>query len=149
LAKKITIANPLNKDSIAAEKALLAAIRLRDSLKQDALNKSEQLYQSIKSNPEKFINLSTGHYSTGLFGGISSFPVTVTNHSPVKIVMVEVVIDYIQNNEKIFKTETLSFNDLEAGEELTMKAPKSSRGTKIATHIRIVNLQQPDQASSN
>ncbi|HZZ76154.1 MAG TPA: hypothetical protein VFE04_09515 [Puia sp.] len=149
LAKKITIANPLNKDSIAAEKALLAAIRLRDSLKQDALNKSEQLYQSIKSNPEKFLNLSTGHYSTGLFGGISSFPVTVTNHSPVKIAMVEVVIDYIQNNEKIFKTETLSFNDLEAGEELTMKAPKSSRGTKIATHIRIVNLQQPDQASSN
>jgi hypothetical protein len=148
-AKKIIIANPVNRDSIAAEKALMAAIRLKDSLKQDALNKSEQLYQSIRTNPEKFLNLSTGRYSTGLFGGISSFPVTLTNHSPVKIAMVEVVIDYIQNNEKIFKTETLSFNDLDAGEELTIKAPKSSRGTKIATHIRIVNLQQPDQTSSN
>jgi hypothetical protein len=32
--------------------------------------------------------------------------------------MVEVIIDYIQNNEKVFKTETLSFNDLESGEDL-------------------------------
>jgi uncharacterized protein YneF (UPF0154 family) len=147
--KKIITINPVNKDSIAAEKAILAAVRLKDSLKKDALNKSEQLYQSIKTNPEKYLNLSTGRYSTGLFGGISSFPVTVTNHSPVKIAMVEVVIDYIQNNEKVFKTETLSFNDLETGEALTIKAPKSSRGTKIATHIRIINMQQPDPASSN
>ena len=106
-------------------------------------------YQKIKISPEKYLNLSTGRYSTGLFGGISSFPVTITNNSPVKIEMVEVVIDYIQNNEKVFKSETLSFNDLEPGEELTIKAPKSARGTKIATRIRIINVHQPDQSSSN
>jgi hypothetical protein len=134
---------------MAAEQAVLAAIRTKDSLKQDAINKSEMLYQRIKANPEKYLNLSTGRYSTGLFGGISSFPVTLTNNSLVKIEMVEVLIDYIQNNEKVFKTETLSFNDLEPGEELTIKAPKSSRGTKIATHIHIINLHQPVPGSSN
>lgn len=107
------------------------------------------LYQRIKANPESYLNLSTGRYSTGLFGGISSFPVTVTNNSPVKIEMVEVTIDYIQNNEKVFKTESLSFNDLEPGEALTIKAPKSSRGTKITTHMHIINVNQPDPASSN
>jgi hypothetical protein len=147
--KKIIAINTVNKDSIAAEKALIAAMRVKDSLKQDAYNKSEQLYQGIKTSPEKYINLSTGHYSTGLFGGISSFPVTLTNHAPVRIETVEVVIDYIQNNEKIYKTETLTFNNLEAGEEVTINAPKSSRGTKIATHMYIVSVQKPDPVPSN
>jgi uncharacterized protein YneF (UPF0154 family) len=147
--KKVITINAVNKDSMQAEQAVLAAIRVKDSLKQDAINKSEMLYQRIKANPEKYLNLSTGRYSTGLFGGISSFPITVTNNSPVKIEMVEVIIDYIQNNEKVFKTETLSFNDLEPGEDLTLKAPKSTRGTKIATHIHIINMHQPDPGSSN
>jgi len=134
---------------MAAEQALLAAIRVKDSLKQESARKSELLYQAIKTNPEKYLNLSTGRYSTGLFGGISSFPVTITNNSPVKIELVEVIIDYIQNNDKIFKTETLSFNDLEPGEALTVKAPKSSRGTKIASQIHIVNAHQQDPGSSN
>ncbi len=148
-AKKVISVNAVNKDSIAAEQAVLAAIREKDSLKQDIIKKSELLYQRIKANPEKYINLSTGHYSTGLFGGISSFPVTVTNNSPVKIEMVEVIIDYIQNNEKVFKTETLSFNDLEPGEDLTIKAPKSSRGTKISTHIHNINIHQTAPGYSN
>jgi hypothetical protein len=147
--KKVITVTALNKDSMAAEQALLAAIRIKDSLKQDARRKSEILYQAIRSNPEKYLNLSTGRYSTGLFGGISSFPVTVTNNSPVKIEMVEVTIDYVQNNDKVFKTETLSFNDLEPGEALTVKAPKSPRGTKITSQIHIVNVHQPDPGSSN
>jgi hypothetical protein len=147
--KRNLIINSVNTDSIAAEQAILAAIRAKDSLKQDAINKSVLLYQKIIANPEKYLNLSTGRYSTGLFGGISSFPVTVTNNAPVKIEMVEVIIDYIQNNEKVFKTETLSFNDLEPGEALTIKAPKSTRGTKINTHIHIINGNQPDPDSSH
>src|SRR5579863_305296 len=147
--KKVITMNALNKDSLAAEQALLAAIRVKDSLKQDASRKLEILYQSIKANPEKYLNLSTGRYSTGLFGGISSFPVTVTNNSPVKIEMVEVIIQYVQNNDKVFKTETLTFNDLEPGEALTIKAPKSTRGTKITSQIQAVNVRQPDPGSSN
>jgi hypothetical protein len=147
-AKKIVSIKVVNKDSIFAEQALLATSRVKDSIKQDEIRKSEMLYQTMKSNPEKYLNLSTGRYTTGLFGGISSFPVTVTNNSPVKIEMLEVSIDYIQNNEKIFKTETLSFNDLEPGEVLTLKAPKSNRGTKITTHLHIISVHQPDPGSS-
>jgi hypothetical protein len=147
--KKIFRNNEINKDSLAAEVALQSALRIKDSLKQDAINKRELLYQKIKTNPENYLNLVTGRYSTGLFGGISSFPVTITNNSSVKIESLEVTINYVQNNDKVFKSETLSFNELEPGETLTMKAPKSTRGTKIITHLHIINVHQPDPVSSN
>ncbi len=147
--KKVVPTNVINKDSTATEQALLAAIRVKDSIQREAVRKSELLSQAIRTNPQKFLSLSTGRYSTGLFGGISSFPVTLTNNSPVKIEMVEVTIDYVQNNDKVYKTETLSFNGIEPGEALTLKAPKSTRGTKITSQIRIVNVHQPDSVPSN
>jgi hypothetical protein len=148
-AKKNVKIITVNKDSLVTEEIKLSANRLNDSLKQDAAIKSEILYREIKANPEKYLNLTTGRYSTGLFGGISSFPVTVTNNSSVRIALVEVSIEYVQNNEKIFKTETLSFSDLDPAETLTIKAPKSSRGTKIATHMRIIRVHQQESGSAN
>jgi len=138
-----------NKDSMAAQSALLASIKLNDSTKQSAPNKSDLLYQKIKAHPEEYVDLVTGRYSTGVFGGISSFPVSLTNNSPVKLDLVVVTVDYIQSNEKIFKTENLSFNDLEPGETVTLKAPKSTRGIKINSKIHVVNLRQLDLSSSN
>ena len=58
-------------------------------------------------------------------------------------------VDYIQNNEKIYKTESLSFNDLEPGESVTLKAPKSPRGVKISTHMHVLNTQMADPGTSN
>ena len=139
----------LKKDSLINQTPVLSSLWLNDSVKQIVPGKSEMIYQKIKAHPENYVNLVTGRYSTGVFGGISSFPVTITNNSPVMIEKVVVDIDYIQNNEKIYKTESLSFNDLEPGETVTLKAPKSSRGIKIATRIHVVNSPQPDLGSSN
>jgi hypothetical protein len=134
----------VKKDSTISQTASLSSIILKDSLKQNIISKTEQLYLKIKAHPESYISLESGRYSTGMFGGISSFPVTVTNNSSLMMDLVIVNIDYIQNNEKVFKTESLSFNDLEPGESVTIKAPKSPRGIKIATHIHVVNPRQPD-----
>jgi len=139
----------VQKDSLAIQTALLASIKMNDSIKQSVPNKSDLLYQKIKAHPEEYIDLVTGRYSTGVFGGISSFPVTITNNSPVKLDLIVVDIDYVQSNEKVFKTESLSFNDLEPGETVTLKAPKSTRGVKINTKVHIVNLRQSDLSSSN
>jgi hypothetical protein len=134
----------VKRDSALSQTASLSSNILRDSLRQNTISRSEQVYQKIKAHPENYISLEAGRYSTGMFGGISSFPVTVTNNSKLMMDLVVVNIDYIQNNEKIFKTESLSFNDLEPGESVTLKAPKSPRGIKIACHIHIVNPRQPD-----
>jgi hypothetical protein len=79
-----------------------------------------------------------GHYSSGLFGGISSFPVSITNNSPAILDQVTVMVDYVQNNEKVYKSETIQYNNLGPGETVTLKAPKSSRGTKINIRIQEV-----------
>ncbi len=139
----------LPKDTAFRQNTALSSLMLHDSLKQNTISKTEMLYQKIKAHPENYIGLVTGRFSTGMFGGISSFPVTVTNNSPVLMDLVVVNIDYIQNNEKIFKTESISFNDLEAGETVTIKAPKSPRGIKIATRIHIVNSRQLDLRYTN
>jgi hypothetical protein len=137
------------KDSLTNQTPTLSSLKLNDSLKEITVSKTEMIFQKIKAHPENYVNLVTGRYSTGVFGGISSFPVTVTNNSPVMMDQVIIDIDYIQNNEKIFKTESLSFNDLEPGETITMKAPKSPRGIKIAAHIHVANSRQPDLSTSN
>ena len=137
------------KDSLINQTPVQPSIKLIDSVKQIVGGKSDMIYQKIKAHPENYVNLVTGRYSTGVFGGISSFPVSVTNNSTIMLEAVVIDIDYIQSNGKIFKTESLSFNDLEPGETVTMKAPKSSRGVKITTQIHLVDSRKTDLSTSN
>jgi len=147
---KKNLKNNINKkDTVASPVPSYSTMKPNDSLRQNAFSKTETVYEKIRAHPENYVNLVTGRYSTGLFGGISSFPVTITNNSTVMLDVIIIDIDYIQNNGKIFKTESLSVNDLEPGETLTLKAPKSPRGTKIATHIHLVNARQPDFGNSH
>jgi hypothetical protein len=145
--KKHNKAKTEKKDTIMNIPVVPPVIPLKDSMKQSSFPKVDLLFQQIAAHPENYISLQAGRYSTGVFGGISSFPVTLTNNSNL-VLNLAVTIDYIQNNEKIFKTESLSFNDLEPGESVTLKAPKSSRGVKIATHLHVLP-HLADPTSSN
>jgi hypothetical protein len=145
--KKPTSTGTEKKDADLNIPALSPAIPLQDSLKQSSLPGIDMLFQQIKAHPENYVSLQAGRYSTGVFGGISSFPITLTNNSQVLLDLV-VYVDYIQNNEKIFKTESLSFNNLEPGESVTLKAPKSPRGVRISTHLHVLNTQSADPATS-
>ena len=137
------------KDSALAQNHFVSSSNVIDSLKKNQAVKSEVLYQKIKAHPESYVDLVMGRYTTGVFGGISSFPVTVINNSAITMDQVIVSIDYIQNNDKIFKTESLYFTGLEPGETVTLKAPKSPRGVKVASHLHIVNSGFPDTSVSN
>jgi hypothetical protein len=132
------------QDSLSQQPAVTSATFTDSTLKQRNSNNEELLYKKIKENPENYVNIVTGKYSTGFFGGVSAVPITLTNNSPVKLDLVVVSIQYIQNNEKIYKTEELSFFDIEPGETVTEKAPKSSRGTKISQRISVINSLQID-----
>ncbi len=147
--KKNSKNNHDKKDSINNQEKLVSSYIPNDSPRQNTITQTELLNQKIKSHPENYVELVTGRYSKGIFGGISSFPVTVTNKSPVKMDLVVVNVDYIQNNEKIFRTESITFNDLEPGETVTIKAPKSPRGVKIATRLHVISSRQIDLSYSN
>jgi hypothetical protein len=146
---KKNLKNAAKKDSVYLPAASSAIMLTDSSLKQNNNSKTELLYQKIKAHPENYVSLVTGRYTTGLFGGISSIPITVSNNSPVMMDLVVVNIEYIQSNDKVFKTESISFNDLEPGETVTEKAPKSPRGTKITTRIHLINSRRLDLNYSN
>ncbi len=143
-AKK-NLKNTAKKDSVAAGSLSNTIVRLTDSSqKQTTVSPSELLNEKVKANPENYVDLTTGHFSTGLFGGISAVPITVTNNSPVMMDQITVTIAYIQTNDKVFKTEDVVFSDLEPGETLTEKAPKSPRGVKITARIRQISSHKLD-----
>jgi hypothetical protein len=137
--------NTAKKDSLTLNPLGNSVGRQTDtSQKQTLVSPTELLSEKVKANPENYVDLATGHFSTGLFGGISAVPITVTNNAPVVMDLVAVTISYIQSNDKVFKTEDIIFNDLEPGETLTEKAPKSPRGVKITTRIRQITCHKLD-----
>jgi hypothetical protein len=98
-------------------------------------------------NLEKQVNIVNSSYKVGAFGGISGLQCTVVNDSRYTLEVVEVELQYIQANDKVFKTEKLSFRDVAAGAQMTIPAPKSSRGVKIVSHIVKINSREPGLAN--
>ena len=93
-------------------------------------------------NLEKHLSLTPNEFKTGAFGGISGLKYTLENSSRYPIESVEVEIDYIQANNKIYKTEKLLFKDISAGSKATIDAPSSNRGVKINSRIIKVNAKE-------
>ncbi len=142
--------NSVRKDPETISSTGPQTVHMADSsLSQHAPSKTEELYHKIKAHPENYVDMITGKYTTGIFGGVSAVPVTVTNNSPEIIDLVVVDVQYIQNNDKVFKTEKLVFNDLEPGESVTEKSPKSPRGTTVVTRIRQITAHKMDLSFSN
>jgi hypothetical protein len=67
---------------------------------------------------------------------------TLVNDSKFALDMVEVEVQYIQANDKVYKTEILSFKDIAAGTQVTLNAPKSSRGIKVTGKIIKINSKE-------
>ena len=76
------------------------------------------------------------------FGGINDFPVYLYNSSIYQVEEVEVTVYYIKSNGEIFKTEKLNFYNLRGGEQLTLYAPSSNRGTKIVCTITYIRSRE-------
>jgi len=98
-------------------------------------------------NLEKQVLVNNNLYKVGAFGGISELQCTLTNESRYTLDMVEVEVSYIQANEKIYKTEILSFRDVAAGAQVTINAPKSPRGIKVIS--RVVKINSKENGAGN
>lgn len=93
-------------------------------------------------NIEKELNIKTNVYKVGAFGGISDLQCTLTNESKFALDVVEVEVMYIQANDKVYKTETIAFKDVAAGAQITLNAPKSTRGIKVTSKIVKVSAKE-------
>jgi hypothetical protein len=97
-----------------------------------------------KSNIHNLVTASSNDYHVGAFGGLSEIEITINNRSAYLVDEVTVEVQYILSNGKLYKTETLSFQNIQSSSSLILKAPKSSRGAKIEYRIISVKSKELD-----
>jgi hypothetical protein len=95
-----------------------------------------------KENILNLVTASVNDYHKGLFGGLSDIQVTVNNRSNYTIDEVTVEVQYLIAGSKLYKTETLHFQNIAPSSNLVLEAPKSSRGVKI--EYKIISIKSKD-----
>lgn len=150
---KTTLA-PANTNATAKEEKKLPMGNNDAAEKNNTAVRQELPVQHNKVSPavpvvniEKNLSISANDFKTGAFGGISGLKCTLFNGSKLPLESVEVAIDYIQANNKIYKTEKLLFSNVSAGAQATLDAPASSRGVKVIS--RIIKISAKEAALSN
>jgi len=120
------------------------------SVKNDIIQNTELPVQHVNAPAatgtsliEKKLGLHENDFKTGAFGGISNLKLTLVNGSSLALESVQVEIDYILANKKVYKTETILFKDVAAGAQATIDAPASSRGIKVNSRITKINTKEP------
>jgi len=96
----------------------------------------------VRNNITEYVFLSSNKYYVGTFGGISDLQITVSNRSLYPIDLVAAEVQYIQANNKVFKTENLYFRNIGPGSSVLQEAPKSSRGVKVQYKITVINSME-------
>lgn len=110
-------------------------VRFNDDKPQtDVKDPSSPVVKSLASK----VSTSLNKYKVNVFGGLDDIRVSIHNASDYKLDLVVVEVQYIANNNKVVKTETLRFKDISAGETAAIEAPKSNRGIKVQTHISYI-----------
>lgn len=95
----------------------------------------KSIHPSYNKEAENLIEVTTNTYSVGAFGGISNLQCILVNNSTVSFETIEVSVEYLQANKKVYKRETIYFKDVRAGQQLVINAPKSPRGIKVVSKI--------------
>ena len=109
--------------------------------KPDAVIPQEKESITRPSAPDlaKLIDVSSNDYEVGPFGGISRLNLTVKNSSDIDLNLVVVQVDYLKVNKEVFKTENIYFRDVAANSEVTVEAPRSTRGNKVSYKVTMIN----------
>ncbi|MBI1782374.1 MAG: hypothetical protein HYR66_13585, partial [Sphingobacteriales bacterium] len=95
-----------------------------------------------KPNLAKDLNITASNYKKATFGGISNLEFTVTNNSNYTIDMVAAEVEYYTANKKIYKTETIYFNNIAPNGTQVQKAPDSNRGYEVKYRISLISSKQ-------
>ena len=113
-----------------------------------ANTKSDAAIESAKKNIYSMVGIEGTKYKTGVLGGISDLKLTISNNSMFQLDRVEVEIRYFGPEKRLVKTQTLLFNDISAGQQRSLEAPKTSRGVSVEYSIRGIDSKELGLAHS-
>jgi outer membrane murein-binding lipoprotein Lpp len=100
-----------------------------------------------KKNLMALLSLENEKYKTGVLGGISDLRLRLSNKSLYNLEQVEVEVRFLGPEKKIVKSQTVYFENVSPGQELTIEVPKSNRGVTVDYSIKRVNSRELGVAS--
>jgi hypothetical protein len=101
-----------------------------------------------KKNLWQLVSVDHNKYKTGVFGGISNLQLKLSNKSLYQLEQVEVEIKYIGPEKKLVNKQTVIFENVSPGEQLSVPVPKSNRGVDIEYVIKRINTKELGIASA-
>ncbi len=123
-----------NTDSISKANSLAAEKKVSSG--------ADDLKAFAKNNIRSLVTVTVNDYHKGLFGGLSDIQLKVSNHSTYPLDEVTVEVQYMLAASKLYKTETINFQNIQPTSTLMLIAPKSARGVKIDFRILSVRAKE-------
>lgn len=93
------------------------------------------------------LKLSTNDFKVGFLGGISGLQVTLANNGETPMEKVEVAVEYLSKENKVVKTQLITFKNIAPGAALTQDVPRVARG--ITVRCKIGDAQTSESVASN
>ena len=96
----------------------------------------------IRNHWSKYISLGKLDYKSHSLSGIKAFDVPLFNSTDAVLDRVTVRLDYIKSGGGVYKSETITLNDIQPRSGVNGKAPASSRGTSVNVYITSVTSKK-------
>lgn len=130
----------------SSDQAALAAIEVeqyyQESLKVEEERLAEERRTYIRNNFTDFITTDVQYYYNPILGGIENLFVQLSNSSEYRLDKVIVAVEYIKDSGGIYKTEYIEFSKIKAKGTKNLRAPDSSRGTKVRCYISYASSER-------
>lgn len=105
--------------------------------------------RNYRNNWNSYIKAVPGRYKKGFFGGISNLEPIIRNKTEYPLDVVIIVVRYVKDNGEIYKSKYLPVYNVPANGESSVRAPDSSRGTRVRIEIIQISSRQMNFLYSN
>ena len=127
---------PVNNDQQQQDVKIIPAV-ITNKPEEKPVNRQEA--ESARKNIHQLVAVDANKYKIGVLGGISDLRLTISNNSLYPLDQVEVEVRYFGPEKRVVKTQMLLFNDVAAGEQKTLEAPRTTRGVTVDYTITRIN----------
>ncbi|RFS24463.1 hypothetical protein DVR12_04430 [Chitinophaga silvatica] len=94
-----------------------------------------------RRNWKQFIAVSADDYKTGFLGGIKNLHILVRNQTEYAIDNVVVTVEYLRNNNEVFKTEQYTISNIPEKSVRSIAASNSRKGSKVNVKLESITSQ--------
>lgn len=95
----------------------------------------EKKIMYVRSNINSYVTTEKTDYTYNIIGGINNLKISVINASDYVLESVRVKVSYMKANGQTFKVEFIDFKNVKPQSKMVLKAPNSTRGTKVKHEI--------------